>query len=142
MSEYHSQTTNFRDRDCLVAALAEVGYSTVEVHEVGQQLIDFQGCPTQYLDKNGDKANVIVRRQHVGSAANDLGFKLDPVTGSYSAIVSEFDSRKHGTTWFNGLKRAYTEKVAVKTAAKAGFRFLGKKVVNGKVQLQYLDTRA
>lgn len=92
-------------------------------------------------DQRKETANIIVRRRFVGTAANDLGFVKSP-DGSYSAIVSEFDSSKHNQNWFNGLKRSYTEKVAVKTAAKNGFKYLGKKIVAGKIQIQWLDTRA
>lgn len=117
-----------------------MGYTTVEDHENPQQLIDFCGRPTRYLDKNGDKANIIVRRKYVGGAANDLGF-VKKADGTYGAIISEFDTGKHNKQWLNNLKKAYTEKVGIKTAAKNGFKFLGKKIVNNKVQLQWLDTR-
>lgn len=117
-----------------------MGYTTVEDHENPQQLIDFCGRPTRYLDKNGDKANIIVRRKYVGGSANDLGF-VKKADGTYGAIISEFDTGKHNKQWLNNLKKAYTEKVGIKTAAKNGFKFLGKKIVNNKVQLQWLDTR-
>jgi hypothetical protein len=55
--------------------------------------------------------------------------------------VSQYDSGKHNVQWFKGLKKSYVEKVDMKTAAKKGLRFLGRKVVNGKVQLQFLDSR-
>ena len=141
MSEYHLQKTQYKDRSCLVAALIDMGYGTVEEHDVAQQLFDFQGRATHYLDKNGDKANVIVRRNVVGGASNDLGFSLQP-DGTYAAIVSEFDNHKHDTGWMNALKRSYVEKVDMKLAKKNGLQFLGRKVIGGKIQLQYLDTRS
>ena len=140
-SQYHEQKTSYKDTDCLVAALHEQGYATVEVHEVAQQLYDWHGRKTTYLDSEGDKANVIVRRHVVGGSANDLGFRKNP-DGTLDAIVSQYDSRKHNAEWFKGLKRAYTEKVDLKTAAKNGLRFLGRKTVNGKIQLQFLDPRS
>jgi hypothetical protein len=135
MSAYHTQKTQYKDRDCLIAALNAQGYKEVEVHEVATNLYGYHG------DMRSQKANVIVRRKFVGSAANDLGF-IKAADGTYSAIVSEFDSGKHDAGWFTGLKKAYTEAVDMKTAAKQGFKFLGKKIVNGKVQLQFMDTRA
>ncbi len=107
----------------------------MEVHKEPVSLIGYHG------DTRKEKANVIVRRVHVGPDAKDLGFVKKP-GGTYAAIVSEFDSGKHDASWFNGLKRAYTERVTLKTAAKSGFRFLGKKVINGKAQLQFMDPRA
>jgi hypothetical protein len=118
-----------------------MGYGIVEEHDVAQQLYDFQGRATHYLDKSGDKANVIVRRKVVGGAANDLGFALQP-DGTYSAVVSEYDNNKHNTSWFKELKRKYVEKVDMKLAKKNNLQFLGRKVVGGKIQLQFMDTRA
>ncbi len=92
-------------------------------------------------DTRKERANIIVRRQYVGSAANDLGF-IKAEDGTYSAIVSAYDSGKHNAQWFTGLKRAYVERVDIKTAQKQGFKYLGKKIVNNKIQLQFLDTRA
>lgn len=120
MSAYSKNKTIYKDRECLITALGEMGYSQekIELHEgVGAQLIDYCGRPTHYLDKNGDKANVIVRRKYVGSAANDLGFKLEE-DGTYSAIVSAYDTGKHNSKWMTGLKAAYGEAVVRKTAAK------------------------
>jgi hypothetical protein len=109
-------------------------------------LIDYVGRPTRYLDENGDRANIIVRRQNIGyGSANDLGFKWNTATGTYDAIVSEYDSGSchwgQNSLRFKKLKVEYTEQVGIKTAKKNGFKFLGKKAVNGKVRLQWLDTR-
>lgn len=141
MSEYHELKTEYKDPEALVEALGEMGYTTVEVHESPVQLIDYCGRPTKYIDKNGDKANIIVRRKFVGGSANDLGF-AKKADGSYSAIISEFDSGKHNAGWLNKLKAVYTEKTAIKHGKSKGFKFLGKKTVNGKTQLQWLDTRS
>jgi hypothetical protein len=135
MSAYHTQKTQYKDKACLIAALGDQGYNTVEDHEVATNLVGYHG------DMRAQKANIIVRRQYVGSAANDLGF-IKAEDGTYSAIVSAYDSGKHNAQWFTGLKRAYVERVDIKTAAKQGFKYLGKKIVAGKIQLAFLDTRA
>jgi hypothetical protein len=144
MSQYHAQRTLYKDAECLVGALKEQGYETVEVHEQAVQLYDFQGRPTCYLDKFGDKANVIVRRHIVGGAANDLGFRKES-DGTFSAIVSEFDDHKHNADWMDALKQHYTERVDMKVAKKNGLQLMARKVteVNGKkrIQLQFLDPR-
>ena len=135
MSRYNRQKSTYNDRDCLVAALNEQGYAEVEVHEEAVNLIGYHG------DTRPEKANVIVRRKHIGTAANDLGF-VKEADGTYSAIVSDYDSRKHGAVWMTGLKKAYTEKRLIKHAAKNGLKYLGKKIVNNKVQIQWIDTRS
>lgn len=118
MSAYSKNKTIYKDQECLLKALEAQGYprEQVELHEGnGAQLIDYCGRPTHYLDPTGDKANIIVRRKFVGGAANDLGFKKEN-DGTYSAIVSRYDTGKHNTKWMTDLKVAYTAAVTDKTA--------------------------
>ena len=112
-----------------------MGYADVEIHDDAVNLIGY------HADVRPEKANVIVRRNHIGTAANDLGF-VKEADGTYSAIVSDYDSRKHGAVWMTGLKKAYTEKRLIKHAAKNGLKYLGKEVVKGRVQFKWLDVRA
>jgi hypothetical protein len=134
LSAYHYQKTCYKDRDALVEALGEMGYKIVEVHDDAQNLVGYQG------DTRAQKANIIVRRQYISGAANDLGFvKQDD--GTYSAIVSAYDSSRHNAAWMVKLKVAYTEKCDMKTARKNGLHFLGREVVNGKVRLKFMDNR-
>ena len=135
MSKYNRQKSTYNDRDCLVEALHEMGYADVEIHDDAVNLIGY------HADTRPEKANVIVRRNYIGSAANDLGF-VKEADGTFSCIVSDYDSRKHGVEWMTGLKKAYTEKRLIKHAAKNGLKYLGKKVVKGRVQLKWLDVRA
>jgi hypothetical protein len=124
----------YKDRECLVAALGEMGYTNVEVNDVPQTLFGYHN------DARKEKANVIVRREHISSAANDLGF-VKAEDGTYSAIVSSFDSGKHNAGWMTALKVAYTEKRDMKTAKQNGLHFLGREVINGHVQLRFIDNR-
>ena len=131
MSAYSQLQTIYRDRDCLVEALKEMGYGTVEIHEDAQQLQGYHG------DLREQRANVIVRRKYVGNASNDLGF-VKKEDGTYAAIVSDFDSIRHNTKWFDGLKRSYTDKVTTKAAKKMGLKLHSRQVVNGKLVIKYL----
>jgi ABC-type molybdenum transport system ATPase subunit/photorepair protein PhrA len=149
MSEYRAQTTKFKDKDCLVEALMAAGYKreVIETHDVPQQLFDFQGRATHYVDKTGDKANVIIRRSNIGyGAANDLGFRWNEKTKTYEAMVSAYDSSAaHWGAEGDRMKKteqAYAELVIAKTMKKNGFKYLGTKTVNGKKQVQYLDLKA
>ena len=119
----------------MVQALNDVGYADVEVHETSQTLYGYHN------DARDERAHIIVRRKHIGSAANDLGF-LRNADGSYSQIVSDFDQGKHDAKWNAKLKAAYGERGAMKVARKKGFHFLGKTVVNGKTQLRFQDRRS
>lgn len=140
MSAFSKDQTIYKDRECLVAALGDMGYTTVEVHDVAQQLYDYHGHATHYIDAKGDKANVIVRRNYVGGAANDLGFKLE-ADGTYSAIISAFDRNKHNDAWKIGLKGKYSERVGLKTAKRLGLKPY-KTQVNAKGQRQILWVKA
>ena len=103
MSRYCLVKTMFTDTNALVVALMETGNWTVEqieVHEVPQHLRGIGG------DKRKEKANIIIRRQHVGRASNDLGF-VKGEDGSYETIVSQFDLSRYGATWMANLKGNY-----------------------------------
>jgi hypothetical protein len=131
MSAYASLATEYKDRECLVAALGDMGYNQVEVHEDAQNLVGYHG------DTRAEKANVIVRRKFVGSAANDIGFVKNP-DGRFSAIISQYDSGKHNTKWLDGLKKNYTERTTAKEAKRIGAKFMSRQVVNGKTVIKYL----
>jgi len=142
MSCYHLVKTVFKDQECLVNALKEVKVGCeaveVEVHSTPQQLFDYQGRPTRYTNANGDKANIIVRRQHVRGAANDVGFSLN-ADGTYSAVLSEYDQRTACTpSWVLALTNKYNRLVVAKAMKAAGFVGATKKVNGSKTAVNYL----
>ena len=128
MSEYGSIQTKFKDRQCLVEALMEMGWTKeeIEVHDEAQHLYGYQG------DKRSQKANIIIRRKHVGSASNDLGFEKQK-DGTYKAVISEYDSSSggrhaghtggHNKKWVTDLLVKYNERVVAKKCKKAGQTF-------------------
>jgi hypothetical protein len=93
----------FRDRQLLLAALNALGFAEVEEGE-DLPLFGYHG------DRRSETAALVVRRQHIGSGSNDLGFgKAD---SGYFPIISEFDKR----TLLDGqflprLRVAYAEHV-------------------------------
>jgi len=104
------------DGECIEGALKEMGYP-YEKHRTSQSLYGYQG------DMRQQKAHIIVRRQHVGAAANDVGF-LKKSNGRYEMIISEFDRRqqKQGGDFMKKLKMLYTKQKFVKQAKRLGFR--------------------
>ena len=86
MSAYITHLTPMIEQDCLLAALADVGISRqkVEVHAQPVALVGYEGQQRQ------QSAHLVIRRQHIGSASNDLGFLFSP-TG-YKAIISDYDN--------------------------------------------------
>ena len=139
MSEYVECETNIKDERALVEALVEMGFeeSQVERHEEAQPLYGYQG------DKRQQKANVIMRRQHVGSSSNDIGF-LKKEDGTYEAIISGFDRGSGGNVaratggyndkWLKGLNQNYTEKLFTREARKLGYQ-VKKEKKDKKIQL-------
>ena len=83
MSKYMTFTdTAFKDRECLLNALSECGYETVEEGE-SLSLYGYQG------DRRPETAQIVVRRKFIGSASNDLGFRK--TEAGYVPVISEYD---------------------------------------------------
>jgi len=92
-----------KDRRLLLAALADLGYAEVEKGEA-LPLYGYQG------DRRPETAELVVRRRHLGSASNDVGFARTPA--GYVPIVSEYDQRTlHGGRFLVELRTAYSERV-------------------------------
>jgi hypothetical protein len=135
MSAYNEVSTIYKDEECLLQALKEMGYSEVEVHETAQNLIGY------HSDVRTQQAHIIIRRKNISSASNDIGY-FKNADGSYTEIISDYDKGRHDLRWRTGLKSKYGEAGAMKTARKKGFKFLGRTVVNGKIQLRFQDRKA
>jgi hypothetical protein len=109
MSKYMTFTeTVFKDRACLLAALAECGYAKVEEGEA-LPLYGYRG------DQRPETANIVVRRDFIGSASNDLGFQK--TDAGYVPVISEYDQRymMHGK-FLTALRTNYNLKSAEKLA--------------------------
>ena len=75
-------STAFKDHECLVQALSECGYGTVEEGE-SLSLYGYQG------DRRPETAQIVVRRKFISSASNDLGFQK--TENGYIPVISEYD---------------------------------------------------
>jgi Protein of unknown function (DUF1257) len=93
----------FKDRRLLLASLADLGYADVEQGDA-LPLYGYEG------DRRPETAEIVVRRQHVGAASNDLGFAR--TTQGFVPIVSEYDLRiLQGGQFLAKLRTAYSERV-------------------------------
>jgi hypothetical protein len=140
MSKYGTVETAISDKYCLVDALIDMGWKRdqISVYDTPQDLIDFQGRKTHYLDATGDKAEVIIRRQHLIGAANDMGFCRNPQTGRFEAIISQYDRIHYTPQWSKKLEVNYAERYTIKTAKRQGLTFAGYgQKVAGKRQLLF-----
>lgn len=103
MSRYVTIKTLFKDKTALLTALMETGkwrLSQIEIHTESQHLFGYTG------DQRKEKAHIIIRKRHVGSASNDIGF-VKTADETYEAIISEYDSNKYGVKWVGQLKANY-----------------------------------
>lgn len=122
MSHFVRVKTQFSRRSALVSALQEAGSRTgaswvgkVEDHAEATQLFGYSG------DQREDSAELVVRRQYVGGAANDIGFKLQK-DGTYEAIISEYDrSCGYNEKWLQKLAKLYAKNTILEVAGEQGF---------------------
>ena len=146
MSKYSTNPIPaFKDAKLLIAALTEMGFKASEVQyfQTATQLFDFQGHATHYTDKNGDKGNIVLRASAVnrilsGGSSNDIGFKQNS-DGSFSALISQYDSNFANAQWLGKLTGAYAREAIKAKALKQGFRFVGSTNQNGKTKLQFVQ---
>jgi hypothetical protein len=108
-------------KDELIEALEkEFGKGHVEFHEKGSDLYGFGGDNRSNIsEKSADYAppcEIVVRRKHVGSAANDVGFKFQP-DGSIKGYVSDYDRR-------NTFNKPRRDAVAVDYQLRVGEKLL------------------
>lgn len=132
MSEYCTVALDMNDGECIKAAIEELGY-VFEEHEVAQSLHGYQG------DERTQKANIIIRRQSMGSASNDAGF-LKKADGNYELIISEYDKRvRNGSKLTTELKQLYGKHKFLKQAKKMGFSIKSQKVdEKGRIKIRVM----
>jgi hypothetical protein len=129
MSSYCNVQTEFKNQSALIAALMETGNWTknqIEVHTDPKNLIGYQG------DVRADKAHIIIRREFVGSASNDLGF-VKTENGNYTAIISSYDSSRYNKAWLNNLKGNYAYHT-IKEQQEARGRIVSREKLAGNKQ--------
>jgi hypothetical protein len=114
MSHFTTMTTQITDAEALRTALADVGYHTVELHDEAQPLFGYRG------DERADRAHVIVRREHIGRASNDLGF-LHQDDGRYLAVISAYDRTRHDEQWVGRVTARHAYHLTARTLAEQGF---------------------
>lgn len=149
MSHYTKCKTKLTDKECLVKALEDLGFrhGQVKVHNTPQHLFGYQG------DKREQTAEIILPRQYVGGAANDIGFKLQE-DGTYGAIISDYDKgntsadakskhakgcRGYSDKWLKKLNQRYTYHKVKESVSAQGFFVEQESEENGEIFLT-IDT--
>ncbi|MGP3971712.1 DUF1257 domain-containing protein [Streptomyces sp. 6N223] len=116
MSHFTRVRTELRDPELLAAALAAVGFpaTAVETHDAPQTLYGYRG------DARPERAEVIIRRRHIGQASNDIGFRRRD-DGRFEAIISDYDRNRYDQAWLTRLTRAYGHAAALRYAEDNGY---------------------
>jgi hypothetical protein len=123
-----------------IAALEEqFGKGHVEVHADGAALYGYQGDNRATAPKNSKNyappCHIIIRRKHVGSAANDIGYRRTE-DGKYVAYISEFDSGNNFNTQKQNLvTQNYSALVAERNLKKQGWVVKKTKLENGTIRI-------
>lgn len=101
MSAYITLSTPITDRESLIAALVDCGFDreTIEQHDQAVALVGFEGTAREV------RAHLVIRRRHVGSSSNDIGFEHTE-TG-YRFHVSDYDRSRFGASWMKQLQAGY-----------------------------------
>ena len=101
----------------------------IEVHDTPQNLYDYRNTIRP------QKANIIIRRQHVGAMSNDMGF-IKQEDGTYKAIIDQFSQGiGYGASWLNKLQQTYNLKVVEKVFKKQNKKFTQQKLKDGTIKL-------
>jgi len=117
MSHYVDVETEIQNQSALVRALERLGFKDkIEIHSIPQNLYGYQG------DLRKQKANVIIRKKHVGRAANDIGFEKTS-NGRFIAHISEFDHNKYGQSWQRKLFTYYGVEAAKIECEKMSYTY-------------------
>ena len=141
MSKYRKIAVEFKDEGALRAALQDVAEQVGIEFEEGQDvhLYGYQG------DVRPETAQFVIRRQHVGGAANDVGFARQP-DGSYVLIISDYDqSVLRNSHTFNmgnrraildGVKQRYAYHATMNAAIAQGYSVTETAMDDGTIRMQ------
>ena len=131
MSHYVECTPGFKDQQALIEALVAVGFerSHIEVHAEIAALFGYQG------DERSQRAHIVIRRQHVGQAANDVGWERLS-DGTYRAWISEYDARhRFNPEMQNRIKQEYAYHAVSRQQQAMGRTVQRRELENGEIEV-------
>jgi len=142
MSHFTEIKVNFlqKNEKQLVAALETLfGEGHVEVHDDGASLQGYHGDDRSSLSKSNPNyappCHIIIRRKHVGSASNDIGYQRTE-DGKYVAYISDYDKGSHySTAKQNKVLQEYTAKVTEKQLKSQGYAMKREVQKDGTIKL-------
>lgn len=131
MSAYKHIKTEFRSLPLLLQALQEAGVPFEQ--GVDLPLYGYQG------DRRAETADLVVRRAHIGCAANDLGFRR-AAGGRYEAVISEWDSEAdeegRALRVLSRVRQRYARAGVIARARAQGYRVVEEQAPGGVIRLK------
>lgn len=123
----------YTDEAILLEALADIGVA-LEMLEIHSEPKDLEAWGGKTMPQ---KAHIIIRRKHIGSDSNDIGF--EKTNGIYKAIISDFDKRREmGQKILSGeLDQHYAKRMILKTiAATYGHSLTSYQMIDGTIEIK------
>jgi hypothetical protein len=87
MSAYKRIECSFKDKNTLIESLKEAGFKPV-IYEDKRPLVGYMN------DTREEKAEIIVPKNQISTASNDLGFSYNENKKEYTMICSDYDLHK------------------------------------------------
>jgi hypothetical protein len=114
MSHFTTIRTKMIDQQHLLAALRDLGFNTVESQTTPSTLFGFKG------DARPEMAEIIIRRQYIGVASNDIGFAKS-ADGTFQAIISGYDRGRYSQSWLQKVQCRYAYHATKEALSNEGF---------------------
>ena len=127
MSHFSELKTQYKDQDCLVQALVDIGIKKEHV-EIFEKAVQLGG-----MDAGAKKmAHVVIRKAHVpGYSYNDIGF-MKTEDGTYTALLDDMSQPK---AWKDKLAQRYNLAVDIKKAKNMGYTVTQTPLKDGSIKL-------
>ena len=144
MSEFVETEVEIDDPADAVEALKMIGEQfglpwnddTIEVHATPQELLAIGGAKrTSRRTGERIRAEIIIRRKHVGNSSNDLGI-LKGADGKYTIYESDFDVGQLRSKMGTPFKKAFKKAVAFQKIKKESKKQRWKLPANLQVDLR------
>lgn len=146
MSHFVEMEVDFdqkNEKDLVEALEEQFGKGHVEVHENGADLFGYQGdnrAKTKPGSANyAPPCELVIRREFVGGASNDVGYKRT-ADGKYKAYISDYDkSGNFSQKKQDAVAQSYGVSVAMRTLKADGWKVFTQKQEDGSVKVVAKD---
>ncbi|TNE43161.1 MAG: hypothetical protein EP343_34710 [Deltaproteobacteria bacterium] len=101
MSAYIKLATPMIDHECLLDALADLGFGQGKL-EIREETTTLEETRENQIQR---PAEIIIRRQYLENASRD--FKFQHSSTGYQAVVYDYDLSRFGKNWLRQLNELY-----------------------------------